>query len=168
MSRPRPFDKGWLAHYRELIGTWARGNPLAHDASDAAQDSMAHLLANDPAAVLDRKAYLFRCARNRLVSEIRRQARGNFLSLDTLAEEEHPSTGDPEATLRADQLARALKAALAELPLKSQQVFLWNKIEGYTQEEIAQRLGLTSSMVEKHMKRALNHLRDRLQQHASP
>jgi len=167
MSRPRPFDKGWLAHYRELIGTWARGNALTHDADDAAQDSIAHILANERAAVLDRKAYLFRCARNRLVSEIRRQARGNFLSLEALAEDEQPVADDPDATLRADELARALKTALAELPLKSQQVFLWNKIEGYTQEEIARRLELTPSMVEKHMKRALSHLRDRLRHHAS-
>ena len=52
----------------------------------------------------------------------------------------------------------AAQLALAELPLKCQQVFLWNKLEGYTQAEIAQKLGLTQSAVEKHMMTALKRL----------
>ncbi|MNT85961.1 putative RNA polymerase sigma factor FecI [compost metagenome] len=98
--------------------------------------------------------------------EIRRQSRREQVSLDELPDAEHPVQSDPESAIRASQLADALKAALAELPLKCRQVFLWNKLEGYTQAEIAQKLGLTQSTVEKHMRRALAHIHDRLQDHA--
>ncbi|XOT98742.1 RNA polymerase sigma factor, partial [Alcaligenes pakistanensis] len=45
-------------------------------------------------------------------------------------------------------------------------MFLWNKIEGYTQKEIAEKLDLTPSSVEKYMKRALRHLQKKLQNYA--
>lgn len=38
MSRLPPSEKGWFAHYRELIGTWTRHSGSRHDAEDAAQD----------------------------------------------------------------------------------------------------------------------------------
>ncbi|EJO29082.1 RNA polymerase sigma factor [Achromobacter marplatensis] len=166
MSRPPPSDKGWLAHYRELIGTWTRRGSSRPDAEDAAHDVVANMLRNGDAAVLDPKAYLYGASQNRLNGEIRRQSRREQVSLDELPDAEHPVQSDPESAIRAAQLADALKAALAELPLKCRQVFLWNKLEGYTQAEIAQKLGLTQSSVEKYMRRALAHIHDRLQDHA--
>ncbi|NYT68860.1 RNA polymerase sigma factor [Pusillimonas noertemannii] len=166
MSRRSSPPKGWLAHYRELMGVWAQRNSAPRDAEDAAHDVVVNLLKNGDAAVLDQKAYLYGASQNRLAGEFRRQRRNETVSLDALAEEDHPLLHDPESAIRTAQLMQALKLALSELPLKSQQVFLWNKIEGYTQEEIAQKLGLTQSMVEKHMKRALRHIQDKLQSYA--
>jgi RNA polymerase sigma-70 factor (ECF subfamily) len=51
---------------------------------------------------------------------------------------------------------------LAELPLNCRRIFIWQKIEGLTQQEIAERLGLSKNMVEKYMIRTLRHLRERL------
>jgi RNA polymerase sigma-70 factor (ECF subfamily) len=166
MSRRPSSEKGWLAHYRELIGTWTRRSGSRQDAEDAAHDVVANMLRNGDAAVLDPKAYLYGASQNRLKGEIRRQSRRVEVSLDELPDAEHPAQADPDSAIRAAQLADALKAALAELPLKVQQVFLWNKLEGYTQAEIARKLGLTQSTVEKHMKRALSHIHDRWQDHA--
>ena len=50
----------------------------------------------------------------------------------------------------------------AELPVNCRKIFVWQKIEGLTQAEIAERLGLSKNMVEKYMIRTLRHLRDRL------
>lgn len=166
MSRPPASKKGWLAHYGALIGAWAKGNSQPQDAEDAAQDAIETALRGDHTAVLDQKSYLYRTAQNRLISDIRRQSRHDVLPLHDLTEDEHPSLHDPDAALRTAELTRALHAALQELPLKCQQVFLWNKIEGYSQEEIARTLGLTPSSVEKYMKRALLHLQERLHTHA--
>jgi len=166
MSRPPAHKKGWLAHYSELVGSWAKRNSLPQDAEDAAQDSIERLLLGENAAVLDQRAYLYRTAQNRLVSEIRRQSRYKILSLHELSEDEHPVQPDPDVALRTAELTRALQAALLELPLKCQQVFLWNKIEGYTQQEIADKLQLTPSSVEKYMKRAIRHLQEKLQNYA--
>ena len=67
---------------------------------------------------------------------------------------------------RASQLSDALQQALEELPLPCQQVFAWHRLEGQTMGEIAQRMDLSVSMVEKHMARCMRHLHIRLKQHA--
>ena len=73
-----------------------------------------------------------------------------------------PHSGDPEHFMHALQLADSVERALAELPLNCRKVFIWQKIEGLTQQEIAERLGLSKNMVEKYMIRTLRHLRERL------
>lgn len=166
MSRRSSSSKGWLAHYRELMSGWARRSSLSSDAEDAAHDAVVRMLHNGDAGVLDTRAYLYAASQNRLMGEIRRQHRAAAISFEELSEEEHPALPDADGAIRTAQLLAALKQALAELPLKTQQVFLWNKLEGYTQAEIAKRLDLTPSMVEKHMKRALRHIQEKLQNHA--
>lgn len=166
MSRRSLPDKGWLAHYRGLIGAWTQRQTNPSDAQDATHDAVLGILKNNSAGILDQRAYLFRASQNRLYGEVRRQARQDIISLDCLAEADHPQLHDPDSAIRVSQLALALEKALSELPLKCRQVFLWNKIEGYTQEEIAKKMGLSQSMVEKYMKRALCHVHDRLQDYA--
>ena len=61
------------------------------------------------------------------------------------------------------QLVRQKERALQELPLNCRKVFVWQKIEGLTQAEIAERLGLSRNMVEKYMIRTLRHLRERVE-----
>ena len=70
--------------------------------------------------------------------------------------------GDGEHFRQAIQLADSIERALCELPVNCRKVFVWQKIEGLTQAEIAERLGLSKNMVEKYMIRTLRHLRDRL------
>ncbi|MQU29776.1 sigma-70 family RNA polymerase sigma factor, partial [Pseudomonas helleri] len=65
--------------------------------------------------------------------------------------------------MRAIQLAESVEKALQELPLNCRKVFVWQKIEGLTQAEIAERLGLSKNMVEKYMIRTLRHLRERVE-----
>ena len=64
--------------------------------------------------------------------------------------------------MHAIQLADSIERALAELPLNCRRIFIWQKIEGLTQQEIAERMGLSKNMVEKYMIRTLRHLRERL------
>lgn len=87
MSSPPNSLKGWLAHYGELVGAWAKRNSRPSDAEDAAQDVMAGLLSGGNSGVVNGKSYLRRAAQNRLISEIRRQARQDEVSLDEAARE---------------------------------------------------------------------------------
>jgi RNA polymerase sigma-70 factor (ECF subfamily) len=64
--------------------------------------------------------------------------------------------------VHALELADSVERALAELPLNCRQVFIWQKLEGLTQAEIAERMGLSKNMVEKYMIRTLRHLREHL------
>lgn len=155
--------KGWLAYYGELIGAWAKRNSRPSDAEDAAQDAMARVLSDGNVAVLDRKAYLYRAAQNRLISEVRRQSRHPATPLEALAAEDHPLLQDPEADARARQLADALERALASLPLKKRQAYVWHRLEGYTQPEIAARMGLGLNTVERYIIDATREMREQLQ-----
>lgn len=154
--------KRWLAHYRELLGTWIRRTPLRADAEDAVQESIAGFLATDTNAIDNPRAYLHRSVHNHLADRYRRSQVVPMESLHELREFEHPTDNDPQAGIRTTQLLTAMKSALEELPPKCRQVFLWHRIEGYSHQEIAERMELSVNMVERYMMRAARHLRDRL------
>lgn len=162
MSRRRPPENGWLAYYRELISSWAKGNALRHDAEDAAHDVVANMLGRDQTAVLDPRAYLHRASRNRLINEVRRQTRREMLSFEDLADEDHPLI-DPEAPARVRELVQALENALERLPLKKRQAYIYHRLEGYTQAEIAAKMGVALNTVERYIMDATREVRDQLQ-----
>ena len=49
-------------------------------------------------------------------------------------------------------------ATLDELPERTRQVFVLCRVEGIRQKNVARRLGVSVSAVEKHMIRAIAHL----------
>ena len=162
MPHPAPVSKGWLAHYRELLGTWIRRAPLRADAEDAVQESIAGFLAADARSIDNPRAYLHRSVHNHLADGYRRSQVVPMEPLHELRESDHPADNDPQAGIRTTQLLTAMKAALEELPPKCRQVFLWHRIEGYSHQEIAERMELSVNMVERYMMRAARHLRERL------
>ncbi len=163
MSRRRSSEHGWLAYYRGLIGTWTKGNTRQHDAEDAAQDAIASVLGQDHTGILDPKAYLYRTSLNRLRNEVRRQSRHDLVSLEELAEDDHPLLVDPEASLRTLELVRALERALERLPLKKRQAYIYHRLEGYTQTEVAQKMGLALNTIERYIMDATREIREQLQ-----
>jgi RNA polymerase sigma factor (sigma-70 family) len=156
----RPLS-GFFAYYDELVRTWRGRVESRHDAEDIAHDAVVRVLEADGAAVLQPRAYLHQTARNLAIDAFRRRAAHETVPLDALAES--PALdGDPHEALRASRMAAALEAALAELPLNCRQVFVWQRVSGLSHAEIARRLGVSKNMVEKHMIRAMRHLRERL------
>ncbi|MGQ0595008.1 MAG: sigma-70 family RNA polymerase sigma factor, partial [Gammaproteobacteria bacterium] len=69
------------------------------------------------------------------------------------------ATPTPEDLVLGSEQIRALQAALAELPSLCAEVLLLSRVEGLTHGEIATRLGVSRSLVEKYVIRALNHCR---------
>lgn len=57
-----------------------------------------------------------------------------------------------------------LKRALDELPKPCRDSFLLRKLEGLSHPQIAERLGLSRSLVEKHIVNAMKHCRQRMRQ----
>lgn len=162
MTLKLPRNKGFLDHYEELIGTWTRRLRSRHQAEDLTHDAFVRVLESDAASVQQPRAYLHQTARNIAVDTFRREDRRALLELES-TDYSLPHTGDPEAFMNALQLADSVEKALAELPLNCRKVFVWQKLEGLTQAEIAERLSLSKNMVEKYMIRTLRHLRDRLE-----
>lgn len=104
------------------------------------------------------RALAFHIAMNLAVDYQRKVAvRTRYLvddEIDTLTEVS--STG-PEQTMIARQRLEILKNALDELPLDCRTAFLLHGVEGLKYAEIADRLGISLSMVGKHLARAMSH-----------
>ncbi len=152
-----------MLHYQELVRTWSGRTGSRHDAEDATHDVLTLALEGKmPNAIGSPRGFLHRCVRNRLTDMHRRTKILDTIPIQDLHNDDYYSQDNPDAEFGNTQLVDSLAAALEELPLKCRQVFVWQKIEGYSQEEIARRLDISVNMVQKYMIRALRHLRDRL------
>lgn len=103
------------------------------------------------------RAFLFRTARNLALNELTRRTRQKTVAvadIDSLtvlvAEREQHSDGPSARAVIEERLARA-SAAVDRLSPRVREVFLLRHVEGLKQREIAERLGIAESTVEKHI-----------------
>lgn len=98
----------------------------------------------------DAGEYLYTCARNLLIDRARH---AQVVSIDTFAELEeadHPvDPFSPERVVGARGELRLLEAALNELPPRCREVVSLRKIDGLSQRDIAERMGISEGTVEK-------------------
>lgn len=135
------------------------------DINDLTQEVFLRLMRRTGAGPIENiEGYLFQIAAN-LLRETARQAAlrdGAFpkeLAPEFLREGEDYS---PERILLGKEACRELVAALNELPERTRTVFILSRFEDVKGYEIARRLGISVSAVEKHMMRALRRLRERM------
>lgn len=154
----------FLCHEREIKRYLFKCTHCQSTADDLAHELLLKLHAISNLADVDNiRAYLYRMAANLVNERIRNQARHNHLLEKHAAallpvQESHT----PEDWLAARQKLEQLEQAVSELPPRCREVFLLRKIEQLNHAEIAQRLGISRSMVEKHLHKAMMHCRDRL------
>jgi RNA polymerase sigma-70 factor (ECF subfamily) len=112
------------------------------------------------------RALAFHIAMNLAVDYQRKAAvRNRFMvvdEIDSITETSAATSGNPEQTLIAHQRLEILQGALDELPADCRTVFLLHGVEGLKYSEIAERLGISLSMVGKHLSRAMNHCAQRI------
>lgn len=111
------------------------------------------------------RAYLFttvnRMVLDRLRATRRRSARERAwvedrVNPECLERDEYPTP--EEEAIAADENARVQKA-IGKLPAGARRVLVLHKIDGVGHADIANRLGISRSAVEKHMAVAMRHLR---------
>lgn len=111
--------------------------------------------------VRDRQAYLYRIA-SHVIYEFRMRARQARVSFDSDAVDELAErlAGDSAEDL-AERLntQQQLERLLAELPPLCRAVFLLQKQEGLTYEEVADKLGISVHAVQRYLFKALAALR---------
>lgn len=154
---------GFLAGYAELLRHVTRRLGRDADAGDVIQDTFLRIQRIPAGAEIQNpRSYLYRMADNQALDHLReRQSRQRYFSSDDYADpaDEAPS---PESIVDYRQRLARLKQAIAELPARQKEVFLLHKFDGLSHSEIAERLGITRSAVEKLVMKALAHCRDRL------
>ncbi len=111
-------------------------------------------------------AYLYRLGANVMLDRIRQQRARRARDGDwhdatvtcAAGGDDMDDAAPADRTLIARERLRRLSEALGELPEAVQRTFRLHKIEGLSHGEVAARLGVSRSLVEKHMMRALKHL----------
>lgn len=102
------------------------------------------------------KPFLFQIARNLMIDRLRRQS---VVSLESMADVDWLNVSDDrpssEAYVSARQELRLLQAALDRLPPRCRQVVLMRKVEGFSQKEVAEEMGITVETVENQVAKGM-------------
>jgi RNA polymerase sigma-70 factor (ECF subfamily) len=154
-----------LAHaYRPALRRFFEKRILEHaDADDLVQEVFLRLSKRSELEAIENvQGYLFETAANVLRDRIRRRAvrqAGNHVEYDETAHIVEDFS--PERVLVGKQMLADVVSAIQELPERTRTVFVLQRFEELSYGEIAKRLGISVSSVEKHMMKAIAHLAER-------
>jgi RNA polymerase sigma factor (sigma-70 family) len=170
MAEPAPTHTNFATLYRATLVPLRRylarlvGSPS--DAQDLAQDAYVRVFVamSENHAVREPQAFLFTAAKNLALNRLRRRHLEPISGLgETLIDATaSPEPGVPQLVMARQDWAQFEKA-LAELPPGCRRVLLLRRVDRLSPEEIAARLGIARSSVDKHLARALRLLRQSLQ-----
>jgi RNA polymerase sigma-70 factor (ECF subfamily) len=161
-----PESSAFRQYYDELLGFLTAKLGCRDQAADVVQDTYVRVLSVESSqAIIHPRAFLYRTALNLTVDLFRVRQRREAGSVELDAVEHLPSdVPDQENVVDAKQRLALLHQAIRELPPKCRHVFLLHKFKELSHGEIAERLGISKNMVEKHVMKALAHCRIRLDQ----
>lgn len=158
----RALEQLFAATRTELTSYFTRRLGNVEIAAEHAQDTFLRFArsgyrADGPEA----RAIVFGIARN-LLLDVLRQRRRHQLSgfdeshrLDSASMNEIASAeATPEEAMNASQELEQALGTLQSLPPKCRQVFVLHRLHGRSHKQIAEELGITRSMVEKHIMEA--------------
>jgi len=134
-------------------------------AEELVQEACLRLVTTGNDVPFNPRAFLYRVLANLVTDYHRRKARLNktFVYSDMLdAADDRP---DAERWLIARQRLAILVQAVAELPPRCRECFVLRRFEGLSHAEIAVRMNITRSAVEKHLSAATIHCARRLKSH---
>ncbi len=102
------------------------------------------------------KSFLYTVANNLFLDQVKHRKVGLAFEKN---ETQPYLAEDPSFLYEEEEFRLRLEQAIGELPEKSRVVFLMNRMEQLTYQEIADRLGISKKAVEKRMHKALVELR---------
>jgi len=149
-----------------LIGYFLRRVKNTVEAEDLTQEVFLRMLRRGNVADLDDvRAYLFETASSVLIDRSRRGTVRHLRDHESFDPKAHAGEAIPaeRVFIGRESLSRA-SVALLELPERPRTIFVLRRLEGMRYADIAQRLGISVSAVEKHMTRAVAHLMERMRQ----
>lgn len=164
---PDPATKASLAavceRYRTpLVRYFVRNGQTPDIAEDCTQEVFVRLASTRLEAIENIEAYLFTVASSVAIDhgrKMRARCSTQHDSITNLAIEGREVSParvfeDREALVRLDRI-------LHELPVRTREIFLLNRLDGLSYTQLAVRYGLSVGAIEKQMSKALAHLRRR-------
>jgi len=153
----------WIAkevvpHERD-VRQWLRRSSLRSvDADDVVQEAYARIAAAAPqlASVREPRAYFFTVVRNIALEQMRRARVTPIAAVADLQSSfvVDERAGPEQIAADRDELKHVFET-IQRLPDKLRQVLLMRRVEGLPQREIARRLGVPESTIEKRSAKAL-------------
>jgi RNA polymerase sigma-19 factor, ECF subfamily len=145
----------YSSHHGWLFG-WLRKKMGCRDtAADLSHDTFVRLMAGrELTEIREPRAYLTRIAHSLMVNHVRRKEieRACMEALAALPEQH---ALDPEARALLLEALVEIDSMLDSLSAKARQAFLLSQLEGLGYAEIAERLGVSVSMLKKYMFQAI-------------
>ncbi|MDD2662971.1 MAG: sigma-70 family RNA polymerase sigma factor [Dechloromonas sp.] len=152
----------YIEHLGEIRRFLARRLACVDAAAELAQEVFVRYLVAAPGRQIDNpRAFLFRIAGNLAVDRHRAAVSVRHVDIDECVDlaSDYPS---PERFAIARQEVERLRRAIEELPPKCREVFVRHKFDGIPQATLAEEYRVTLNAIEKHLVRALVHLRCRV------
>ena len=166
-GRARFLDALYRQYAGALLRFISRQNVSPEEAKEIVQETYCRLQQIPQVETLESpRGYLFRTAIN-LARDTKRQRRRRQFDVSSSGDEalaEDIASDAPTAyqVLKGQQELAIIRQAIAELNPTCRQVFILHRFGNATYGQIAERLGVSVSMIEKHVSAALAHLKSRL------
>jgi RNA polymerase sigma factor (sigma-70 family) len=165
-SRRRPSQESWTdiaewyKRYEEpLLRYLARLTRSIHDAEDIAHEAFLHLwFARSSGPIHNPKAFLFTTASNLLKDKCRLAHTHAMKTSVPLEQIDIPDLSEPSQVMESEQSLALIVRTLGQLRPSTQKAFFLDRVELCSHPRIAARLGVTVSMVEKHISYAMTAL----------
>lgn len=166
VGEPSDLRRAYLVKRDDLARYFAVRLRSREAAEDLIQDLFVRICALEPAAPIDNpSAYLFRLAHNLMLDRLRSAQRSG--ARDEAWRRSHSTevggqdvmdTPSPEQAAAASERLRRTLLAIQSLPPRTRRAFELHRLEGLSQEQTAQTLGVSRKTVEKQVSAALKHL----------
>lgn len=142
-------------YYKELIGYFSRLLNDKDHAYDIVHECYSRVLALPPKTPIRvPRAFLYRTARNIVANEYRKNSRRQHTDLNGIQLID-ASSKQPLERLESQERVDQLMRAIDSLPPRGKEAFLLYKFEGLSQRQIAQKMGISKNMVERHVMNAM-------------
>ncbi|MSU67166.1 MAG: hypothetical protein CK548_02985 [Opitutia bacterium] len=156
MSKPKPDQACWFVTevqpHRSSLRTWLLARfPTLPDVDDVVQDTFARVLrAREAGPIRSTRALLFAIARNLALDAVRRQQVVRFEPITDSTDSSVLTDGaDVVAIVSKQQELELLTKAIQSLPTRCREILTLRTAYGCAQKEIARKLGVSESTVEK-------------------
>jgi RNA polymerase sigma-70 factor (ECF subfamily) len=157
--------------YRKVLPMMPRASGMSFaDREDVVQDACVRVLnAGTRRAIRNPLSYLLRATRNLLIDRHRaRASAANLFMAEASAQGMAVTELDPERILSDRERLEIIRSAIGKLPPRCAEALRLHRFSGLSYPAIAQRMGISCSMVEKHISEAMLRLACALQKADEP
>lgn len=135
-----------------------------HEAEDIAQEAYVRAFTAEKNTHIEQpKAFLFQVARNVALTRLKKKSREIHQCIDELSESETGMIDEAvDDHVEALELLDTYREAVIAMPAKCRNVFILRKVYGFKHNEIAEKMGMSVSSVEKYVRRGILACQDHL------